>query len=29
MTYFTIYQIERLIKLDKKLTTLVKMTNGF
>jgi hypothetical protein len=29
MTYLTIYQIEYLVKLNKKLTTLVKMVNGF
>lgn len=29
MTYLTIYQIEYPIKLNKRLTTLIKMTNGF
>jgi len=30
MTYFIIiYQIEHLIKLNKKMTTLVKIANGF
>jgi hypothetical protein len=29
MTYLTIYQIEYQIKLNKRLTTLTKMTNGF
>jgi hypothetical protein len=28
MTYLTIYQIEHLLKLNKKLTILVKMVNG-
>jgi hypothetical protein len=28
MTYLTIYQIEHLVKLNKKLPTLVKMMNG-
>jgi hypothetical protein len=27
ITYFTIYQLGHLVKLDKKMTTLVKMTN--
>jgi len=29
MTYLTIYQIEYLVKLDKKMSTFVKMANGF
>ncbi len=29
MIYLTICQIEHLVKLDKKMTTLVKMTNVF
>jgi hypothetical protein len=29
VTYLIICQIEHLIKLDKKMTTLAKMTNGF
>jgi hypothetical protein len=29
VTYLIIYQIEHLVKLDKKMTTLVKMANGF
>jgi hypothetical protein len=29
ITYFTIYKIEISIKLNKNLTTLVKMVNGF
>jgi len=29
VTYLIICQIEHLVKLDKKMTTLVKMTNGF
>jgi hypothetical protein len=29
MTYLIIYQIKNLIKLNKKLATLVKMVNGF
>jgi hypothetical protein len=29
MTYLTIYQFERLVKLKKKMTTFVKMTNGW
>ncbi len=29
MTYLIIYQIEHLVKLNKKLTTLVKMVKGF
>jgi hypothetical protein len=29
LTYLIICQIEHLVKLDKKMTTLVKMTNGF
>jgi hypothetical protein len=29
MTYLSIYQIEYPIKLNKRLTTLIKMTNGF
>jgi hypothetical protein len=28
MTYLTIYQIEHLINLNKKITALVKMANG-
>jgi hypothetical protein len=28
MTYLTIYQVENLVKLNKNLTTLVKMANG-
>jgi len=28
MTYLTIYQIKYLVKLNKKLTSLVKMANG-
>jgi hypothetical protein len=29
MTYLSIYEIEYLVKLDKQMTTLVKMANGF
>jgi hypothetical protein len=29
ITYLTIYQIEHLVKLDKKMTTLSKMINDF
>jgi hypothetical protein len=29
MTYLTIYQIEHLIKLNKKITILIKMANEF
>jgi hypothetical protein len=29
MTYLIICQIEHLVKLNKKMTTLVKITNGF
>jgi len=29
MTYLIICQIEHLVKLDKKMTTLIKMANGF
>jgi hypothetical protein len=29
VTYLTMCQIEHLIKLDKKMTILVKMNNGF
>jgi hypothetical protein len=29
ITYLNVYQIEYPIKLNKRLTTLIKMTNGF